>query len=72
VVGIGATSQCAAGGVPPAQVLTGATKLRIQLRALPSTERTGKLRLRLRYQPCNDKVCLQPEEQLLVASFGGP
>lgn len=45
----------------PLDVYEGAVEVRLPLRAEPTAERGARtLRGRVRYQPCNDRECLQP------------
>ena len=53
----------------PLKVYTGRTVVRLKLKALQAAAPAGaahELRLRVRYQACNDRICLRPTEELLT------
>jgi len=51
----------------PQQVFEGATVVAVKLKALPGAEKATEIRLRVRYQACNDQICDRPTEVVLSA-----
>jgi len=50
----------------PMAVYTGKPEIRLKLKPLPGAEKAAELRLRLRYQACDDQVCQRPVETVLT------
>lgn len=52
----------------PLQVYKGTAAIRVRLKA-EAGAKLEALRLRVRFQACNEQVCLRPEERVLTGSF---
>ena len=54
----------------PLAVYEGNADVRLRLKALPGAEKSRSLRVKVRYQPCNDSVCMPPVDTVLSVPLG--